>query len=83
MAGGSSGPVYSESKYIEYEDSIQDLTSLSTKMFGHLFSGKESLTLERFMNETGNGYGNPIMVGTSKLCLFWFACEHCEPLTAN
>lgn len=71
------GHTYSETRYDNYEDSVHNLTALSTTMFGHLFENEEKITIEGVLRATRNGEGEAIMVGTPHLCLCWMPCTDC------
>lgn len=83
IAAAQGGPPFAQAEFETYEESIRKFTIMSTELFGHLFDGEDKITLERVMEETEFGEGKPIVVGTPRLCLYWFPCEKCEPLVSN
>ena len=66
-----------------YEDSVMHFTELSLGIFGHLFKDEDPITLEKVVEQTQNGEAGPTVVGTPRLCVFWFSCEDCKPFNAN
>lgn len=82
IAGNANGVPYSESKFEDYDESIDKLTTLSVTLFGHLFPD-DKISFERFISVTEHGEGQAIMVGTPHLCICWWPCERCQPIVSN
>ena len=81
--GPYSGPSIGEVVIDNYEDSVVHFTKMSQGIFGELFKEEDPITLEKVINQTDFGGGGPTVVGTPRLCIFWFQCEDCELLNAN
>ena len=85
--GPYSGPSIGEVIIDNYEDSIMHFTKITHSLFGDLFKDEDPITLEKVFVQTDHGDSGPTVVGTPRLCVFWFACEKetddCELLNVN
>lgn len=83
--GPYAGPSMGEIIVDNYEDSVLYFTEMTTGIFGHLFKDDDPITIEKVLTQTGNSESGPTVVGTPRLCVFWFACDRieCELLNAN
>jgi hypothetical protein len=80
--GPYNGPSMGEVIIDNYEDSVMHFTKMSKDIFGGLFD-EDPITLEKVMKRTGDENEGPTVVGTPRLCIFWFACDECSPMNVN
>lgn len=83
VMGPVSGPSIGECVYDTYEDSVFHFTEMSRGIFGHLFKDEDDITIEKVIFQTEHGDAGPTVIGTPRLCVFWFTCDNCELMNAN
>lgn len=83
VLGPSGGPSFGEIIVDNYEDSVMHFTKMSKGMFGHLFEEEDPITLNKVIKQTQSDDEGWTLVGTPRLCVFWFACDQCSPMNCN
>lgn len=84
IMGPHQGPSFGEVIVGNYEESIFHFTEMTQGIFGHLFKDEDPITLEKVIDQTNQVQGGPTVVGTPRLCVFWYACEDaCDYMNAN